>query len=239
MDKSENLTEEIISSAKKIAVVDDEPDILELVRINLKKAGYIVYCFENGNGLIKFLKNDKPDLVILDLMLPDMDGNEICKYMRKKKEFSKIPIIMLTAKTDEMDKVLGLELGADDYITKPFSLRELIARVKAAIRRSEPQSDSDIITLGDNFSMDLQKYEVLVGDEKVNLTTTEFKILQLLTSRKGWVFTREQILNHTDISNKGVLDRTVDVHIKNLRDKLGDAGIYIKNIRGIGYKVEE
>ncbi len=239
MVKSENSTEEIISSSKKIAVVDDEPDILELVIINLKKAGYVTYGFENGNDLIKSLKDNKPDLVILDLMLPDVDGNEICKYMKKKKNLSNIPIIMLTAKSDEMDKVLGLELGADDYITKPFSIREFLARVKAVIRRGEPKSDSEIIKLGENFTMDLQKYEVFVKEIKVNLTTTEFKILQLLTSRKGWVFTREQILNHIDISNKGVLDRTVDVHIKNLREKLGDAGVYIKNIRGIGYKVEE
>jgi len=239
MIKSEIENEELMKASKKIAVLDDEPDILELLMINLKKNGYSTYGFENGNDFIKFLKDNKPDLVILDLMLPDIDGIEICKDMKKKKEYSKIPIIMLTAKTDEMDKVLGLELGADDYITKPFSMREFLARVKAVIRRGEPLGESDIILLGSQCKIDLQKYEVFVKDEKINLTTTEFKILQLLTSRKGWVFTREQILNHIDVSNKGVLDRTVDVHIKNLRDKLGSAGKFIRNIRGIGYKIEE
>jgi len=239
MIQSDELSDDLIKSSKKVAVVDDEPDILELVVINLKKAGYVTNGFENGNKLLKYLKNNKPDLVILDLMLPDIDGNEICKYMKQKKEYSQIPIIMLTAKSEETDKVLGLELGADDYITKPFSIREFLARVKAVIRRGEPLVESDVVKLGDDFFMDIQKFEVIVKNEKVNLTTTEFKILQLLTSRKGWVFTREQILNHIDLSNKGVLDRTVDVHIKNLRDKLGPAGKYIKNIRGVGYKIED
>jgi DNA-binding response OmpR family regulator len=229
---------ELTGIAKKIAIVDDEPDILELVKINLKKAGYITFGFETGKELLKCLKDNTPDLVILDLMLPDMDGNEICRYMKMKKEYSKIPVIMLTAKSEEMDKVLGLEMGADDYITKPFSVREFLARVKAVIRRSGSQDELEIIQIGENFSIDIQKYEVYINDEKINLTTKEFKILQLLTSKFGWVFTREQILDYLDISNKGVLDRTVDVHIKNLREKLGDAGTYIKNVRGIGYKVE-
>ena len=239
MKKKENQKEEMLRTLIKIAIVDDEPDILELIKINLKKAGYVTYGFENGNDLLKFLKKNKIDLVILDLMLPDMDGLEICKYMKNKKEYANIPIIMLTAKSDETDKVIGLELGADDYITKPFSVREFLARVKAVIRRGESHVDFDMINLGEILSIDLNKYEVLVAGKKVNLTTTEYKILQLLSSRIGWVFTREQILNYIDTTGKGLLDRTVDVHVKNLREKLGVAGKYIKNIRGIGYKVEE
>ncbi len=225
--------------AKVVALVDDEPDIVELVSLHLVKSGYKVKTFGDGDGLFKFLKNNIPDLVILDLMLPDADGFEICKFLKKEDRFANLPVIMLTARTDEMDKILGLELGADDYVTKPFSPRELVARVKAVLRRDEKAVKTQKIKIGGNLEIDVQKYEVSVDGNRVELTSTEFRILKLLSERKGWVYSRDRILDYLGVQEKGVLDRTVDVHIKNLREKLGEAGKYIKNIRGIGYKLEE
>jgi len=221
-----------------IAIVEDEPDIIELVSLHLKRGGFAVEGFQDAETFLKFLNNRVPDLTILDLMLPDADGLEICKYLKKKDDFSSIPIIMLTAKSDETDKVLGLELGADDYVTKPFSPRELVARVKAVLRRKGQKEESKTVEIGNTLVLDPEKYEVRVEGTKVELTSTEFRILQLLSSRKGWVFTRDQILDHLWGGEKAVLDRTVDVHIKNLREKLGKAKEFIKNIRGIGYKLE-
>lgn len=226
-------------SLKTVAVVDDEPDILELVSINLKKAGFNTREFENGASFFKFIETHEVHLVILDLMLPDSDGFEICKFLKSNEKYSSVPVIMLTARSEEMEKVLGLELGADDYVTKPFSPRELVARVKAVIRRDEKTVKTSKIKAGDILEIDLNKYEVLVNGTKVDLTSSEFKILKLLAAKKGWVYEREQILDYLGAQDKGVLDRTVDVHIKNLREKLGDAGKLIKNIRGIGYKLEE
>lgn len=227
------------SSTKNIVIVDDEPDIVELVSLHLEKAGFKVKTFNEAEGLFNYLKNNVPDLVVLDLMLPDADGFEICKYLKKEEKFSTIPVIMLTARSDEMDKILGLELGADDYVTKPFSPRELVARVKAVLRREEKIHKSQKLKIGDILEIDLQKYEVLVKDKKVELTSTEFRILKLLSERKGWVYARDQILDFLGVQDKGVLDRTVDVHIKNLREKIGPAGKFIKNIRGVGYKLDE
>lgn len=227
------------SSSQTIAVVDDEPDILELVSIHLKKAGYKSVEFESGENFFEYLKKHKVDLVILDLMLPDSDGFEICKYLKNNKNYSDIPVIMLTARSDETEKILGLELGADDYVTKPFSPRELTARVKAILRRNEKKDASNKIFIGESLEIDPNKYEVRIEGEKIELTSTEFKILKLLTGKKGWVYSREQILEHLGGSDKGVLDRTVDVHIKNLREKLGEYGAFIKNIRGVGYKLED
>lgn len=227
------------STPKTIAVIDDEPDILELVKVNLEKAGLRVKEFPDAEKFFRYLKIEIPDLVLLDLMLPDADGYEICKYLRKEDKFSKVPIIMLTARSDETDKVLGLELGADDFVTKPFSPRELIARIKAVLRRDEKVFKTNKIKIGEMLEIDLQKYEVYVEGRKTELTSSEYKILTLLSERKGWVYSRDQILDYLGGQMKGVLDRTVDVHIKNLREKIGPAGKFIKNIRGIGYKLEE
>jgi two-component system phosphate regulon response regulator PhoB/two-component system alkaline phosphatase synthesis response regulator PhoP len=224
--------------SKLIAIIDDEPDIVELVSINLKKAGFDTRGFSNLESFLSFLKKQTPDLVILDLMLPDADGLEICKYLKKKDELSSIPIIMLTAKADETDKILGLELGADDYVTKPFSPKELVARVKVALRRQIQKEDTKKIEIGGILVIDLEKFSVMVEGEKIDLTSTEFKILQLLSSKQGWVFSRDKILDYLWGREKAVLDRTVDVHVKNLREKLGTAGQFIKNMRGIGYKLE-
>lgn len=238
INTTENLQNFNPSISKTVAVVDDEPDIKELISINLAKSGFKVKAFDDAAGLFKYLKTNKPDLFILDLMLPDADGFEICKFLKKDDKFSNIPIIMLTARTDEMDKVLGLEIGADDYVTKPFSPRELTARIKAVLRREDKITKSTKLNVGDILSIDLQKYDVSVEGNRVELTSTEFKILKLLTERKGWVYSREQILDYLGSHDKGILDRTIDVHIKNLREKLGSAGKFIKNIRGVGYKLE-
>ena len=223
-----------------IAIVDDEPDILELVAVHLKKNRFRVREFSDAESFYRFLQSGVPDLLILDLMLPDADGFEVCKHLRRNEKLADVPIIMLTAKVAETDKVLGLELGADDYVTKPFSPSELVARVKAVLRRKESRKeDVERIDLGGILSLDLQRHEVTVKSKKVDLTSTEFRILQILASKKGWVFSREQILDYLWGSEKTVVDRTVDVHIKHLREKLGPAAKLIKNIRGVGYKLEE
>ena len=222
--------------SNRIAVVDDEPDIIHLVSIHLKKAGYGVDSFLNGSSLLKFLSTNTPDLVILDLMLPDLDGFEICRMMKNDTKYSSIPIIMLTAKGQERDKVTGLDLGADDYLTKPFSPKELIARIKAVLRRTTT-SKQMTLSIG-NLSIDPERFEVMIEQKPVILTPVEFKILLLLVQNHGKVFSRERILDHLWGNEKTVVDRTVDVHIKNLRDKLGPAEDLIKNIRGVGYKLQ-
>jgi two-component system phosphate regulon response regulator PhoB/two-component system alkaline phosphatase synthesis response regulator PhoP len=222
---------------KIIAVVDDEPDILELVSIHLNKAGFTVEPFQNAESFFKFLDRTRPDLLILDLMLPDSDGMDICRYIKKKDQFSTIPIIMLTAKTDETDKILGLEMGADDYVTKPFSPKELVARVKAVLRR-KMQVEEEKIEVGKILEVLPMKFEVRVDGQKVDLTTTEFRILKTLATRTGWVFSRAQLLDELWGHDKVVIDRTIDVHIKHLREKLGKAAKFIKNVRGLGYKLE-
>jgi two-component system phosphate regulon response regulator PhoB/two-component system alkaline phosphatase synthesis response regulator PhoP len=194
----------------------------------------------DAERFFQFMDTHIPDLIVLDLMLPDTDGFEICKYLKKKDEFALIPIIMLTARTEEVDKVVGLELGADDYVTKPFSTKELVARVKAVLRRQEKKTATGKIEIGDTVVIDLEKYEVTVDGNKVELTPTEFRILRLLSSKKGRVFTRSQILDHLWGQDKAVVsDRTVDVHIKNLREKLGEAAQFVRNVRGVGYKLVE
>lgn len=225
---------------KTVAVVDDEADIVELVSVNLQKHGFIVREFYDGNSFLQYLKTETPDLAVLDLMLPDTDGMELCKFIRRHEETANIPVIILTAKGDETDKILGFELGADDYITKPFSPREFIARVKAVLRREGKQFKTKIINIGDLIQIDTQKHEVFISGSKIYLTATEYKILSFISEKIGWAYSREQILEHLGVQDKGVLDRTVDVHIKNLREKLGvDAGKLIKNIRGFGYKIEQ
>lgn len=224
---------------KLIAIIDDEPDILELVALHLKKSGFKTAEFENAGDFLKFLKKNKPALIVLDLMLPDMDGLEVCKHLKKDDDISSIPIIMLTAKGEETDKVLGLELGADDYVTKPFSPKELTARVKAVLRRKKLKQDSEIIEIGGILEIDPEKYEARVEGKKIELTTTEFRILHLLASKKERVFSREQILDYLWGEEKAILDRTIDVHIRNLRHRLKKAAKFIKNVRGIGYKLEE
>lgn len=225
--------------SKLIAVVDDEQDIVDLITHHLEKERFKVEPFYDGESILEYIKKTKPDLIILDLMLPGIDGLEVTKLMKKDEQTSSIPIIMLTAKGTETDKVVGLELGADDYIVKPFSPREFVARVKTVLRRNEArQQASKIIEIGD-LKIDLSKYQVMINKKKIDLTPTEFKLLSILVSRPGWVFNRDQLLNELWDFDKVVIDRTVDVHIRNLRKKLGKFGNYIESMRGIGYKFEK
>lgn len=224
---------------ENIVIVDDEPDILELLTVELQKNHFRVKAFSTGTSFLIHLDSHKPDLVILDLMLPDADGFEICKYMRKKTSLASVPLIMLTARADENNRVLGLELGADDYMVKPFSPRELIARVRALLRRSTEQIERPSRIEHGDIILDTNKHAVSVRGTPVDLTSTEFGILHLLMSKRGWVFSREKILDHLWGEQKIVLDRTVDVHVKHLRSKLGEAGGMIRNVRGVGYKFEE
>jgi two-component system phosphate regulon response regulator PhoB/two-component system alkaline phosphatase synthesis response regulator PhoP len=224
--------------AQVIAALDDEPDLLELLKVNLRKAGYRFEGFQEAEDLYRYLSREKPHLILLDLMLPGTDGLEVCRHIRRTEGLAGIPIIMLTARGEESDKVVGLELGADDYVTKPFSVKELVARIHAVLRRPGGGEAARRMVIGP-LVIDLDKFEVIAGGAKADLTATEFKILQLLASRPGWVFTRDQILDFLWGQEKAVIDRTVDVHIRNLREKLGEAGSLIKNIRSVGYKLEE
>jgi DNA-binding response OmpR family regulator len=228
-------------SEKLITIIDDEEDIVELVGHHLKREGFKVKEFHNGRDFLSFLESVVPDLAVLDIMLPGIDGLEICRMLKSKTSTSSVPIIMLTAKASEADIVVGLELGADDYIVKPFSPRELVARVKTVLRRTTAIEDQgNIIRIGP-LVVNTEKYEVSVEGNKLNLTTTEFKILEVLAEGKGRVFTRDQLLKKKRLwgDDKLVYDRTIDVHIKNLREKLGIAGNMIKTVRSIGYKLEE
>ena len=223
---------------KRIAVVDDELDILELVSHHLEKSGYSVAKFGDAVNFLAFLENEIPDLIILDLMLPDADGFEVCQYLKRSPKFEGIPLIMLTAKAEETDKIIGLELGADDYVTKPFSVKELTARIRAVLRRRAPADGAEKIDIGGILSIDVGRHDVFAEGKKINLTSTEFRILKLLASKRGWVFSRDQILDFLWGDEKAVVDRTVDVHIKHLRQKLGKASRFLINIRGVGYKLE-
>ncbi|HOD59512.1 MAG TPA: response regulator transcription factor [Candidatus Syntrophosphaera sp.] len=220
----------------KIYIVEDETDILELLRLLLAQAGYNTEGFTGAKAMLNRLDEQIPDLIILDLMLPDLDGMEACRIIKNKQEWEKIPIIMLTARVDIEDRVKGLEYGADDYITKPFASSELVARIKAVLRRSGWETSKNVLTITPDFHIDFNKFEVYIKEKRLDLTLTEFKILQLLTQRPGWVYSRSQILDYLWGNDKIVIERTVDVHIRNLREKLGDYAWMIKNIRGMGYK---
>ena len=223
-----------------IAVVDDEPDILELIGLHLSRAGFAVKSFASAKPLLQYLSKHLPHLLVLDLMLPDGDGLEICKSLKKEARTNELPILILTAKGEKPDIVLGLEFGADDYMVKPFSPAELVARVKAILRRSmKPGAgEGDLIHVGSALVIDQGRHTVLVNNQAVTLTSTEFSILLILSRNPGWVFTREKILDALWGDEKAVIDRTIDVHITHLREKLGPAGSMIKNIRGVGYKIE-
>ena len=223
----------------KILVVDDEPDALELIAFNLKNAGLEVLTAENGDQALRLARAQRPDLILLDLMLPEVDGLEVCKILRRDAATSAIPIIMVTAKAAEMDRVLGLELGADDYVTKPFSPRELVLRVKNLLRRRQAtETPTDRISVGD-LSIDIPRHLVTVQGRAVELTATEFRLLSVLAQRRGRVQSREQLLR--DVWNyETVIDtRTVDTHMRRLREKLGPAARYLNTVRGVGYRFIE
>ena len=223
---------------KKILIVDDEDHIRELLKFNLEKSGYNVYTANDGLEGLKLAREKQVDLILLDLMLPGMDGFEVCKEIRKDNIISNVPIIMLTAKSEEIDKILGLELGADDYITKPFSIRELSARVKALLRRSNIKYDNEVLRFG-NITLNLQTREVLKNGEKLDFTLKEFEVLKLLIKNKGKILTREILLDKIWGYEYVGETRTVDVHIRHIRKKIEEDDknpIYIQTIRGVGYK---
>lgn len=225
-----------------VMAVDDEQDIAELLQVSLSRSGFLVETFPAAAPLLKTLESRSPDILVLDLMLPDMDGLEVCKALKANPRLAAIPIIMLTARGDETDVVLGLELGADDYLVKPFSAKELAARIRAVLRRkagaASPGSPDQVRRINDSLTIDLNQYSARVDGQDAHLTKTEFSILRILAGHPGWVFSREKLLTLLWGDDKDVIDRTIDVHIKNLREKLGPAGALIHNVRGVGYKIE-
>uniref|UniRef100_A0A7C3N5G0 Response regulator transcription factor n=1 Tax=candidate division WOR-3 bacterium TaxID=2052148 RepID=A0A7C3N5G0_UNCW3 len=224
----------------KIVILEDQQDINDLIAIHLKQNNFDYVQFFSGKDFLKYLSNNNTfHLLILDLMLPEVDGIEILKRMKDDQSYKNIPVIILTAKSDESDKIVGLELGSDDYITKPFSVKELIARIKVILKRYYNEKDESIIKIGKDIIIDTNRAVCSYKNRTVNLTSTEFKILTTLAKRKGWIFSREKILLSIWGNDKIVTKRTVDVHIKSLRDKIDPEGKHIKNIRGMGYKIED
>lgn len=223
---------------KHIAVVEDESDMRELLNMHLSREGYIAHTYSSGDEFLDAVKSTRFDMVLLDLMLPGTDGLDICRILREKSETKNLPIIILTAKGSEADIVVGLELGADDYITKPFSVRELIARIKAVFRRSEVSRDEKHLKVA-GIELFSDRFLVLVDKKPIELTSTEFKILEYLMRRKGWVLSRNKILEALGEDRQFVVDRTVDVHILNIRRKLGKYGNIIQTIRGVGYRMAD
>ncbi len=223
-----------------ILVVEDEDDIRELLRYNLAKEGYQVTGTASGEEALKSVKTSFPDLILLDLMLPGIDGLEVCRVLKGEARSRHIPIIMLTAKGEEADIVAGLELGADDYVTKPFSPRVLLARVRAVLRRRRVETPAETAPLKiHELVIHPGRHEVLVGGRPLDLTATEFRLLHLLTRRPGWVFTRAQIVNEIRGEDYPVTERAVDVQVVGLRKKLGPCGGYLETVRGIGYRFKE
>lgn len=231
--------ETILRMNQGILIADDEEDVLNLVGANLKTAGFRVFKAEDGPAAIQKARTEKPDLIILDLMLPGMSGLEVCKVLKGDLVTAAIPIIMLTAKAEEVDRIVGLELGADDYITKPFSPRELVLRVKSVLRRSEkPAEQSEVLRVG-AIVVDRARHQVRVKSRVLELTATEFKLLLILIERRGRVQSRDRLLNDVWGYESAIDTRTVDTHVRRLRDKLGGAADCIETVRGFGYRIAE
>jgi two-component system phosphate regulon response regulator PhoB len=227
-------------TVKKILIIEDEEDIHELIAYNLKQDGYeVVSAYSGIEGLEKVIP-EKPDLVLLDIMLPVMNGLDVCRAMKSNDKIAHIPIVMLTAKNEDVDIITGLELGADDYITKPFSPRVLTARIRAILRRGTLSKDADsgIISIG-HLVIDEGRHEVRLQDRVINLTLTEFQILCIVARRPGWVFSRAQLIDELREGHHVITDRAIDVQITNLRKKLGEFGKYIETVRGVGYRMRE
>ncbi|HEX9023286.1 MAG TPA: response regulator transcription factor [Geobacteraceae bacterium] len=226
---------------KKILVIEDEKDLAELLVFNLEKEGFKMACAYDGVSGLEKAQREEPDLIVLDLMLPGMMGTEVCKELRKEPRTARIPVLMLTAKGEEIDRVVGFEVGADDYIVKPFSMRELLLRIRAIIRRCEGQASGlsgKLLTIGD-ITIETERHRVLSAGEEVDLTSTEYKLLLYLVERPGRVLSRELLLQNVWSYNNMGDTRTVDTHITRLRGKLGAAGDLIRTVRGFGYKIEE
>jgi DNA-binding response OmpR family regulator len=223
----------------RILVVDDDPEAVELVEFNLKKAGFDVTTAADGAQALKKARSVQPDLIVLDLMMPEIDGLEVCKILRRDPATARIPIIMLTAKAAEVDRIVGLELGADDYVTKPFSPRELVLRVNKILRRGQPdQAEPDTFRFG-HLLIDTSRHLVQWRGKAVQLTNTEFKLLALLAQRCGRVQSREHLLRDVWDYHSMIDTRTVDTHMRRLRDKLGSASKHLETVRGVGYRFVE
>jgi two-component system, OmpR family, alkaline phosphatase synthesis response regulator PhoP len=228
-------------SSEKIVVIEDESDILEVISYNLEREGFKVFSAGDGLKGVQIVRDEGPDLIILDLMLPGIDGIEVCRRLKSDSLTSPIPIMMVTAKGEESDVVLGLGIGADDYITKPFSTKELIARAKAVLRRGplrEERGKGERIVI-DDLRIDSARHQVHLGDKPVYFTATEFRLLHFLASHPGRVFTRDQLLSRVIGEDANVIDRNIDVHIRSIRKKLGNSRYLIETIRGVGYRLTD
>jgi len=224
---------------ERILIIEDDKHISKLVKYNLEKAGYDATVAVSGEEAFGVLDKEQVDLIILDIMLPKMDGFEVCRSIKQETKFKNIPIVMLTAKGEEVDRIVGLELGADDYIVKPFSPRELVLRIKAILRRGKiEESKKDILTAG-ILTVDIPRHKVTVNEKEVELTSMEFKLLVTLMDRHGRVQTRDGLLSEIWDIHAEIFTRTVDTHIKRLREKLGKAGKYIETVVGLGYKFKQ
>lgn len=223
------------SENNKILLVDDEPDILEFISYNLIKEGFEVFTSNNGKEAIKLAQKERPDLIILDVMMPDLDGIETCRVIRETPELKDVLIAFLTARNEDYSQIAGFDAGADDYINKPIKPRVLVSRVKALLRRQGSSGGEEVMEVN-GFSIDREKYLIVKDGKQINLPKKEFELIALLASRPGKVFTREDILKNVWGDDVVVGDRTIDVHIRKLREKLGDA--YIRTIKGVGYKFE-
>ncbi len=223
----------------KILVADDEPDVLNLVAANLRVAGWEVLTAENGPEAVEAVQSERPELIVLDLMLPGLSGLEVCRLLKGDPATAGIPIVMLTAKAEEVDRIVGLELGADDYVTKPFSPRELVLRIKNVLRRaSKSDTPAAVLTLGP-IVVDKERFQVTIGGKPVDFTATELKLLTLLMERRGRVQSREVLLNDVWGYESVIDTRTVDTHVRRLREKLGPAADYLETVRGFGYRFAE
>lgn len=243
---SEGADDRTAADATRLLVIEDEPDLQELLRYNLSREGFEVKCTERGELGVKLVREHLPDLVVLDLMLPGMDGLEVCRELRKTPATARVPILMLTAKDQEDDIVAGLEMGADDYVTKPYHWRELLARIRAVLRRNQPGSDDEDATIlrVRNLVIDRERHRVSVDDQRVTLTATEFNLLHMLARQPGRVFTRQQVIQGLHGELAAVSDRAVDVQVVSLRRKLAAASgeaedELIETVRGVGYRFKE
>ncbi len=226
-----------IATMSKILIVEDDPDIRELLRFNLEKAGYTLFLAEDGEQALELARKHTPDIILLDLMLPGVDGLEVCRTLKKDPELQRLPIIMVTAKGEELDRVVGLELGADDYVVKPFSLREVVLRIRKLLERREKQAAPAILK-ADPLVLDLDAHTARLNDQLLELTATEFRLLVYLLRHRGRVQTREMLLDRVWGYSFEGYGRTIDTHIRRVRKKMGEAQNLIETVRGVGYRFQ-
>ena len=225
--------------SKKILIVEDEYDVIKLLKYNLEKEGFKVSYTSDGSLVLAEIRRDEPDLVVLDLMLPGLDGLEICRQIRRHEKYSNLPILMLTARSEEADRVVGLEMGADDYVSKPFSMRELIARVRALLRRHEPVSSLRATLQRGNLVIDPTAHSVSIAGRRIDLSALEFRLLHYLGSHPGMVFSRDQLLDRVWGDDRSVTPRSVDVYVRRVREKIEpqpQTPTYIQTVHGVGYR---